>query len=109
MLFHVTHTHSWEACPYHDADRARETFGKAMAGIMESDVELVGAYVDAPAHTTVLLLDATSAAQIEEALAPVIDIGWAESRPGVDFAEASENRWRSASSAVVISMTSATT
>ncbi len=52
-----------------------------MAGIMESEVELAGAYVDAPAHTTFLVLDATSAAQIEEALAPVINIGWAETRP----------------------------
>lgn len=86
MLFHVKHTHTWEACPYHDAERAKETFGAAMAGIMESDVELVGAYVDAPAHTTFLILDAQSADQIEEALAPVIDVGWAETRPVVDFA-----------------------
>ena len=87
MLFHVKHVHSWEACPYHDPDRARATFGKAMAGIMESEVELIGAYVDAAAHTTFLMLDATSASQIEEALAPVIDIGWAETRPVVDFGE----------------------
>ncbi len=87
MLFHVKHTHSWEACPYHDADRARDTFGKAMAGIQESDVELVGAYVDAPAHSVFLILDATSADQIEEALAPVIDIGWAETRPVVSFGD----------------------
>lgn len=39
-----------------------------MAGIAESDVQLVGAYVDAAAHTTFLLLDATSASQIEAAL-----------------------------------------
>jgi hypothetical protein len=44
------------------------------------------AYVS-DAHTTFLLLDATSASQIEEALAPVINIGWAETRPVVDFAE----------------------
>ena len=87
MLFHVKHTHSWEACPYHDAERAQATFGKAMAGIEKSEIELVGAYVDAPAHTTFLLLDATSADQIETALAPVIDIGWAQTRPVVDFAE----------------------
>ena len=87
MLFHVKHVHSWEACPYQDPERARATFGKAMAGIMESEVELIGAYVDAAAHTTFLILDATSASQIEEALAPVIDIGWAETRPVVDFAE----------------------
>jgi hypothetical protein len=87
MLFHVKHVHSWETCPYHDPERARATFGKAMAGIMESDVELIGAYVDAAAHTTFLILDGTSAVQIEEALAPVIDIGWAETRPVVDFAD----------------------
>ncbi len=58
-----------------------------MAGILESEVELVGAHVDAPAHTTFLLLEVDSASQIEEALAPVIDIGWAETRPVVDFAE----------------------
>jgi len=87
MLFHVTHRHSWEVCPYHDPDRARDTFGKAMAGIMSSQVKLVGAFVDAPAHTTFLVLDADSAAQIEEALAPIIDIGWAETRPVVDFAD----------------------
>lgn len=59
-----------------------------MTGIMESpDVKLVGAYVDAPAHTTFLLLEAGAASQIEEALAPVIDMGWAETRPVVDFEE----------------------
>jgi len=54
---------------------------------MESEVELIGAYVDAAAHTTCLKLDATSASQIEEALAPVVDIGWAETCPVVDSAE----------------------
>jgi hypothetical protein len=55
---------------------------------MESDVELVGAYADPPAHTTFFLLEATSVAQIEESLAPVIDMGWAETRPVVNLAEA---------------------
>jgi hypothetical protein len=58
-----------------------------MNGIMESEVELVGAYVDAAAHTTFLVLDADSAVQIEESLAPVIDMGWAETRPVVSFAD----------------------
>ncbi len=88
MLFHIAHTHSWEVCPYHEPERATNTFGKAMAGIMESsDVDLVGAYVDAPAHTTYLVLEADSASQIEEALAPIIDMGWAETRPVVGFEE----------------------
>lgn len=58
-----------------------------MAGVIESEVELVGAYVDAPAHTTFLVLDATSAVQVEEALAPIFDMGSAETRPVVGFAD----------------------
>ena len=87
MLFHVKHTHSWQACPYHDPDRARTTFGKAIAGVPETGAELVGAYVDGPAHTTFLLIEADEASQIERALAPVIDLGWTETRPVVDFGD----------------------
>ena len=87
MLFHITHVHTWESCPYHDPERAQATFGKAVKGIMESDVGLVGMYVDAPSHTTYLILDADSTVQIEESLAPVIDIGSAEVRPVQDFAD----------------------
>ncbi len=87
MLFHVTHTHVWEACPYHDADRARETFGKMLGGFADTEARLVGAWVDAPAHRLFLVVEADSAPQVEEALAPVIDIGWAETAPVADAAE----------------------
>ena len=87
MLFHVKHIHSWEACPYHDPERAQQTFGKAIAGVSETGAQLVGAYVDGPAHTTFLLIEADEASQIERVLAPVIDLGWAETRPVVDFAD----------------------
>ena len=87
MLFHVTHTHTWETCPYHDPDRAQETFGAAMSGLDEAGVTLVGAWFDAPAHTAMLVIDADSAVAIEQALAPVIDVGWAVTRPVVDSAD----------------------
>ena len=87
MLFHVKHIHSWEACPYHDPERARDTFGKAIAGVADTGAELVGAYVDGPAHTTFLLINANEAGQIERSLAPIIDLGWTETRPVVDFAD----------------------
>ena len=61
MLFHVKHIHSWEACPYHDPERARDTFGKAIAGVADTGAELVAAYVDGPAHTTFLLINANEA------------------------------------------------
>ncbi len=50
-----------------------------------SDVELVGAYVAVRDHTMFLILDAASATDVELVLAPVIDIGWAETRPVVSF------------------------
>jgi len=81
MLFHVTHTHSWEACPYHDPERLQETFGRALAGLMDSDADVVGAWTDPAGHKLFMVVDATSARQIEDILAPIIDVGWAETRP----------------------------
>lgn len=87
MLFHVTHTHNWETCPYNDPARARDTFGRMMAGIADSEVELVAAFADAPAHKVFLVLEAESVVQIEQSLAPVIDMGSTKTRPVSDFAE----------------------
>jgi hypothetical protein len=87
MLFHVTHTHSWDACPYNKPDKVAQTFGAALSGVAATGAALVGAWVDAPAHKMFLLIEAESAGQIEEALAPIIDIGQAETRPVVDALE----------------------
>jgi hypothetical protein len=87
MLFHVTHTHTWDACPYHDAEKAKATFGKTLAGIGEAGAELVGAWIDAPAHKVFLVISADTVEQVETALAPMIDIGCAETRPVSDAAE----------------------
>ena len=84
MLFHVTHTHTWDACPYHDAEKVAATFGAALSGFAATGAKLVGAWMDSPAHTAFLVIDADSAQQIEEALAPIIDIGHGETRPVVD-------------------------
>lgn len=92
MLFHVTHTHTWESCPYNDPEKARATFGEALAGIGETGAKLVGAWVDAPAHKFFLVLDADSADKVEAALAPIIDIGCAETRPVSDAAEVLRRR-----------------
>ena len=35
MLFHVKHTHSWEACLHHDADRAREALAEVVPRVTE--------------------------------------------------------------------------
>ena len=53
MLFHITHVHTPESCPYHDPEKARATFGKMLGSAESLGVTLVGAWVDAPAPYSV--------------------------------------------------------
>ncbi|HSQ37087.1 MAG TPA: DUF3303 family protein [Acidimicrobiia bacterium] len=92
MLFHVTHTHTWDACPYNDHEKVRVTFGEFLAGIGQTGAKLVGAWVDAPAHKFFLVIDANTTEQVEAAMAPIIDIGCAETRPVSDAAELLKRR-----------------
>ncbi len=81
MLFHITHSHTPETCPYHNPEKARDTFGKMLSSAEQLGVELVGAWVDAPAHKAYLVVEADSTQKIEELLAPVFEMGYAETRP----------------------------
>jgi hypothetical protein len=80
MLFHITHVHTPETCPYHNPEQARATFGKVLGGAEELGVKLVGVWVDAPAHTIYIVVDTDSSQKIEELLAPAFEIGRAETR-----------------------------
>jgi len=80
MLFHITHVHTPDTCPYHDPDKARATFGKMIGGAEQLGAKLVGVWVDAPAHTLYIVVEADSAQIIEELLAPGFEIGCAETR-----------------------------
>ena len=84
MLFHITHVHTPETCPYHKPEEARATFGKILSGAEQLGVELVGVWIDAPAHTAYLVVETDSAQKIEELLAPAFEIGHAETRPVQD-------------------------
>ncbi len=84
MLFHITHIHTPETCPYHDPKKARETFGKMIANSEQIGVKLLGAWVDAPAHTVYFVVETDSAEKIQELLAPGFEIGYAETRVVVD-------------------------
>jgi hypothetical protein len=90
VLFHVTHTHSWETCPYNKPEAVKATFGKALTGMGDTGATLVGAWVDAPAHKFFLVIEADTTAQVEAALAPIIEIGgagWPRSRRRGDRAD----------------------
>ncbi len=92
MLFHVTHTHTWESCPYNNPEKVRTTFGAVLSGVGDTGAELIGAWVDAPAHKFFLVIAAETADQVEAAMAPIIDIGCAETRPVSDAAEVLKRR-----------------
>ena len=80
MLFHITHVHTPETCPYHDPEKARATFGKMLNSAEQIGVTLVGAWVDAPAHTIYIVAETDSSQKLEEMLAPAFEIGCAETR-----------------------------
>ncbi len=80
MLFHITHVHTPEACPYHNPEKARATFGKVLGSAEQLGVTLVGAWVDAPAHTVYIVVESDSSQKIEELLAPAFEMGHAETR-----------------------------
>ncbi len=86
MLFHITHAHSEETCPYHKPEIIAETFAKVLTNAEEAGVKVVGAYADAPAHEMFFIVDADAAEQVQAFLDPIIDMGEADTRPVVDFA-----------------------
>ena len=88
MLFHITHQHTPETCPYGDPERTRETFGRMIPSAEQLGVKLVGAWVDAPAHTVYLIVETDSVQKNEELLALFFKIGIAETRAVSDAAAA---------------------
>ena len=80
MLFHITHVHTPESCPYNNPEKARATFGKMLSSAESLGVTLVGVWVDAPAHTIYIVAEADSSQKLTEMLGPAFQIGRAETR-----------------------------
>ena len=92
MLFHITHIHNWENCPAHNPENAKGTFGKLLANDNNSGAKIKSAYVDPPAHTFYLIVEANDAKQLELLLEPVFELGSAEIRPISDALEVLNRR-----------------
>ena len=92
MLFHITHVHNWENCPAHNPEKAKDTFGKLLANKDGSGAKIKSAYVDPPAHTFYLIVEANDAKQLELLLEPVFELGSAEIRPISDALEVLNRR-----------------
>ena len=80
MLFHITHVHTPESCPYNNPEKTRATFGKMMSNAESLGVTLVGVWVDAPAHTVYIVAETDSSQKLEEMLGPGALLGHAETR-----------------------------
>jgi hypothetical protein len=92
MLFHITHIHTPETCPYHNTEKARATFGKIIGGAEQLGVTPVGVWVDAPAHAAYIVVETDSAQKIEELLAPAFEMSHAETRVVQDGREIIKRR-----------------
>jgi len=92
MLFHITHTHTPENCPSHNPEQLKATFGQMIANVETAGVNLIGAYVDIPAHEFFLIAEADRIEQINEVLDPALEMGYAEVRPVVDALAALKER-----------------
>ncbi len=92
MLFHVTHIHNWQSCPAGNPDLIRETFGTILSNDNESGVNLIGAYVDAPAHTVFFLVETDDIVKLHNLFEPALKLGHAEIRPVEDGLAAIKRR-----------------
>ena len=84
MLFHITHRHSEDNCPFHDPEVISKTFGQVPAAMNEAGVTVRGSYAQAGAHTVYMIVESDSAEAITAGLAPIVDIGTAITEPVVE-------------------------
>lgn len=86
MLFHITHTHTPEACLYREPETLASTFGRIEESMIAAGAKVIGLWVDVAAHTFFFVIDADSAAQITAGLDPVVDRGDSAIRPIAEVA-----------------------
>ena len=84
MVFHITHQHSEDTCPAHDADLMASTFGQMKEALSAPDIQVLGFYANAPAHRVFLIVEADNIDAINRAIYPVLTIGTAEIEPVSD-------------------------
>lgn len=80
MLIMAKHTHPSETCSTLDKER-KSAFRKIVSNASKNSVMIHGMYVNEPAHTTYILLEATNADQIAHVFDPVLPYGHIESAP----------------------------
>ena len=85
MLFLAKHVHTAENCPAVKGN-VMQTLGK-IATDTKSGVKLKHLYVDSPAHTMYLIIEADKVSQLQDFFDPGLGVGTAHITPIEDGAE----------------------
>ena len=80
MLFHATHTHSYQTCHAHDEAR-KEKIMEAVKSTEESGLKIHSIHVDPPGHVGFFLLEADTMEQIVQFFDPMLELGDTDIRP----------------------------
>ena len=80
MLFHATHTHSYQTCHAHDEARKAKIM-EAVKLTEESGLKIHSIHVDPPGHVGFFLLEADTMEQIVQFFDPMLELGDTDIRP----------------------------
>ena len=80
MLFHATHTHSYQTCHAHDEERKAKVT-EAVESSGEIGIKIHGIYVDPPAHVGYFILEAETMEQIVQFFDPLLELGDTDIHP----------------------------
>ena len=89
MKFPIKHIHTPERCPAVN-DEVAGTFGRMMQPdrLAECGVELIGAWIDAPAHAVYMVVEAADSFSVQKWLWNGLGVGTAETVPVIVAEEA---------------------
>ena len=80
MLFHATHTHSYQTCHAHDENRKAKVV-EAVQASEEIGIKIHGIYVDPPGHSAYFVLDADTMEQVVKFFDPMFELGDTDIHP----------------------------
>ena len=80
MLFHATHTHSYQPCHAHDENRKAKVV-EAVQASEEIGIKIHGIYVDPPGHSAYFVLEADTMEQVVKFFDPMFELGDTDIHP----------------------------
>ena len=80
MLFHATHTHSYQTCHAHDEDKKAKVVEAGQAS-EEIGIKIHGIYVDPPGHSAYFVLEADTMEQVVQFFDPMLELGDTDIHP----------------------------